>query len=117
MARLPGEVEKVILVLDEIAQAMSVAHVGDVDLDAVPNALDVVKIPAVIRDQTVHDRDIRAEIDKAAGEVGADEAEAARDQDAGAIKLAFHAESLPVIVAHRRGLDNVFAVGNWPRLC
>src|SRR4051794_22344731 len=47
VAGLAGEIEKEILVLDEMAQAMSIADVGDVDLDAVANVFDVVTVSAV----------------------------------------------------------------------
>jgi hypothetical protein len=51
--------------LDECRRLCGVANIGDVDLDAVANAFDVIKVSAVIRDQAVHDGDVGAEFHEA----------------------------------------------------
>ena len=61
---------------------MLVAHVGDVHAHAVLDPGDVVQVAAVLRDQRVDERHVRAGVDELAREVRADEAEAAGDQHA-----------------------------------
>ena len=82
VARLPGEVEEVIFSLHQVPQAMAVANIGDVDLDAVANVFDVIKIAAVIRDQTIDDRHLRAKLNETPREIRSDEAQAAGDEHA-----------------------------------
>ena len=69
MTGLPSEVEQVILVLDEVPQAVGIADIRDIHLEAIPDWFDVVKVPAVIRNQAVYDRNFRAELDQAKREV------------------------------------------------
>jgi hypothetical protein len=90
MAGLAGEVEEVIFPLHERAEAVGVADVGDVDLEPVADALDVVTIPAVIGQKAIHHGNVGAEGVEAPGEVRADKAEAAGDQDARVGELVFH---------------------------
>ena len=82
MARLAGEVEEDVLVADEVAEAVLVADVGDVHRQPVLDAGDVVEQAAVLGHERVDDRDHRAQLEQLAREVGADEAEAAGDQNA-----------------------------------
>src|SRR3954462_4851250 len=42
MARLPGQVKKVILALDQVTQAVGVANIRDVDLKPILQAFDIV---------------------------------------------------------------------------
>ena len=60
------------------------ADVGDVDADAVLDAVDVEQVAAVVGDQRIDEQDVGAERDQRAREVAADEAEAAGDHHAAA---------------------------------
>ena len=53
VAGLAGQVEQVVLPLHEVAHAVLVAHVGDIDADAVLDAGDVEEVAAVFGDQAV----------------------------------------------------------------
>ena len=62
VTRLAREVEEIILSLHQIAHAVGVAHIRDVDPQAFAEWLDVKKIPAIIRDEAVEHRYLRAEM-------------------------------------------------------
>ena len=79
VAGLPGQVEQIVLALHQIVHAVLVAHIGDVDPHPVLDAGDVEQVAAVFRDQAVHQGDLRPQLDQPAGQVRADEAEAARN--------------------------------------
>jgi hypothetical protein len=81
MARLSGEIEKVILALQQRPQAVQIAHIGNVDVHALAQRLDVETIAAVFRNEAVDQRDLGAEGVQARGQVRADEAESAGNQD------------------------------------
>ena len=77
--------------------------VGDVDADAILDAVDVEEIAAVVGNQRVDDQDARAERDELAREVAADEAEPAGDQHrAIAIELAIRGHGLRGFGRRRR---------------
>ena len=61
MAGLAGEIEEIILLLDQVAHAVFIAHVGDVDLDLVFDPVDVEQVAAVFRHQAVHKQNVCAE--------------------------------------------------------
>src|SRR5688572_24572064 len=65
-----------------------VAHVGGVDFDAVAHVADVVEVAALIGQQAVEHRDLRADLDQTADEVAADKAEAAGDERRAPLVLA-----------------------------
>ena len=78
VARLAGEVEEIVLLSNEVAQAVLVADVRDVDVDRVLDSRDVEQIAAVLVDERVDERDLAPQLDELAGEVRADEAETRR---------------------------------------
>ena len=75
--------------------------VGDVDADAIGDAVDVEQVAAVVGDQRVDEQDVGAEVDELAREVAADEAEPAGDHHAAA------AVELAVVAGHVRGESDV----------
>ena len=77
MAGLAGEVEQEVLADEMRPQAVAVAHVGDVDADAVLDSLDVEPVAAVFRHQAVDQRDLGAQIDQPPGQVRTDKPQAA----------------------------------------
>jgi hypothetical protein len=81
MARLTGEVEQVVLVSHEEAQAVLVADIRDVDVHAVLDAGHVVEQAAVLGDQRVDQHDARTHRHQLPREVRTDEPEPAGDQD------------------------------------
>ena len=87
VARLPREVEQVVLALNQVLQAVLVADVGDVHADLVLDPRDVVEVAAVLGDQRVDENDAATRLDEHARQVRADEAEPAGDQDALAAEL------------------------------
>ena len=88
MARLAREVEQNVLALQEIPEAVLVADVGDVDPDLIRDLRHVAEVPPVLRDQAVNQRHVRAFANEAAGEVRADEPQAAGDQDSPPLEAA-----------------------------
>ena len=81
VAHLAGQVEDHVDVPHEVVHRAFLAHVGDVQPQAVLDVGDVEEVAAVVGDERVDQQHIRAEIDEAAGEIAADEPEAARDHD------------------------------------
>src|SRR5262249_45824732 len=81
MAHLPGEVEEVVLALDQVVHGRAVADIGDVDGDAIPAVVDVEGVAAVVGVHGVNDGHVSTRAHQPAGEVAADEAEAPRDED------------------------------------
>src|SRR5205085_9733956 len=90
MTGLPGEVKEIVLALDQVAQTMGVADVGDIDLKPILEPFDVVKIAAVIRDQAVHDCDNGTKAVETPGKVRTNKAETTGNENARSFKLAFH---------------------------
>ena len=93
VACLASEVEEIILSLHQIAHAVGIAHVRDVDLQAVAEWLDVKKIPAIIRDEAVEHRDLRAEMEQLLREIRSDKSKPAGDQNFAALEMAFHVDT------------------------
>src|SRR5207302_10572498 len=85
VAYLPGQVEDVVLVSDEEADRPRIADVRIVDVDAVHDLADVVRVPAVVGDQRVDDRHLGTELDQPLRQMRADEPEAAGNEDTGAL--------------------------------
>src|SRR4051794_6577132 len=81
MTRLSREVEQNVLTLHEVAQAVLVAHVGDVHLQTVLKARNVVQAATVLGHEGVDEHDVCVDLDQFAREIRPQEAEAARDQD------------------------------------
>ena len=84
VAHLAGEVEDDVAVAHEVVHRALLADVGDVDADAIGDAVDVEQVAAVVGDQRVDEQHVGAELDEPAREVAADEAEAAGDHHAAA---------------------------------
>ena len=80
VADLAGQVEDHILALNQGAHGIGVAHVGNVDLQAIFVAGDVEAIAAIVGDERVDQGDAGAQVDQPPGEVGADKAQAAGDE-------------------------------------
>ena len=53
VAGLAGEVEEELVILHEVAHAVLVAHIGDIDLHTVLDPGDVEKVAAILRDEAV----------------------------------------------------------------
>jgi hypothetical protein len=87
MAGLSGEIKEVVRSLDQVTQAVGVANVRNVNLKLVRDPFEIVAIPAVIWQQAVHYRNLRAHAVESPGQVGADKAQAARDQHLRSLKL------------------------------
>ncbi|OQA20566.1 MAG: hypothetical protein BWY63_01498 [Chloroflexi bacterium ADurb.Bin360] len=79
MTHLSGEIEQIILILDQVIHAMGVTHIGDVHPHAVLNFCDVEEIAAVIRDQGIHQQHIRTQIHQSVRQMTADEAQSTGD--------------------------------------
>ncbi len=67
MTGLAGKVEDERLSLDQVAETMFIAHVADVDADAVLVPGEIESVAAVFRDQRVEHCDPRAVVGEAAG--------------------------------------------------
>ena len=82
------EVEDVVHAADDVVDDLLVADVDAVDFDAVAHVGDVEGVAALVGQQRVEHRDLRADLDEAAHEVAADEAEAAGDERRAPLVLA-----------------------------
>lgn len=81
VAGLARQIEQDILSLDQMLEAVFVAHIGDVDAHAVGNGGDIEEVATVFRDEAVDEGHLCAQLDQTVGEVGADEAQPASDED------------------------------------
>ena len=81
MAGLASKIEETIVPLNQVAHAVLVSHVGDIDPHPVFDAGDVEQVTAVFGDEAVHQGHAGAEVQQSPRQVRADEAEAARDED------------------------------------
>ena len=80
----PGEIEDDLAIPHEIVHRALLAHVGDVDAQRASSPSMLNEVAAVVGDQRVDQQHVGAERHQLAGEVGADEAEAAGDHHAAA---------------------------------
>ena len=64
VTRLAGEVEEEVLALDEVREAVRVAHVGDVQMHGCPEPGQIMQIATVLGDQAVDQRHFRTEPDQ-----------------------------------------------------
>src|SRR5262249_43758520 len=79
MAHLTREVENHRSIADEIVHRGPLRDIRDVDLYAAGRAVDVEQVSAVVVDERIDEQDVGPELDQLAGQVAADEAEAAGD--------------------------------------
>src|SRR5579864_6163004 len=84
MTGLTGQIEEKLATLDQGGHRLYVADVGQIDLNSIPNVVDVEEIPAVLRNKAVHEGNVGAQTDQAAGQVRPDKAESPGDEDVGA---------------------------------
>ncbi len=84
VAGLAGQVEHHLLPRQDAFEQRRVAEVPRLEVQPMRDPLDVVAQPPLIGPQRIDERHHRAQVHQAPGEVGADEAEAARHQHAGA---------------------------------
>jgi hypothetical protein len=97
VAHLTREAEDDVAAAHEIVHRRLLADVGDVDLHAIGDAIDVEQVAAVVGDQRVDQQDAGAEIHEGARQVAADETETAGDHDRpAAVELAIVAGHLCV---------------------
>src|SRR5712691_11920026 len=94
VARLPGQVEEHVTAAHELAHAVLVPNVGDIDGDVLLDARHVEEVAAVLRDERVHEDDVGALLEQPPGEVAPDEAEPARDENLETPEGASHGDRL-----------------------
>ena len=75
MARLAREIEKKLAFFDKRRHCSGITNIGKIDSHAIPDVVNVKKVPAIFRDQTVHQGNLCAELDQTPGQSGADETE------------------------------------------
>ena len=75
MTGLPSQVEQVIMVSAQIAHAVLVTYIRDVDLYIIFQAMDVVQVTAVFGDHAAHYRYLCTQVNQLTGQVGTDEAQ------------------------------------------
>src|SRR5262249_26687339 len=81
VAGLSGKIEQVVLILDQVAHAVRIPNIGDVDAHPIFYSGDVEEIAAVFWYQAVEQHNLRAQLDQPAREIRADETQPARDED------------------------------------
>src|SRR5215471_3708891 len=75
MAGLSGEIEEVVLALDQIGHAVTIAHIRDVHPHPIFQTGNVEETAAIFGDETVDECNSRAIISQAACHVRSDETE------------------------------------------
>ena len=80
MADLTREVENHVPPADEVIHGALLADVGDVHAQSIGQTVYIEQVAAVLRDQGVDQEDARAQVDQPAGQIAANEPEAAGDQ-------------------------------------
>ena len=80
MARLAGEVEDEIAILNQDAKAVAIPDVGDVQPYTTADVIDVVKIAAEVVAQTVHQEHFAAELHEPPRQARPDESNPACDE-------------------------------------
>ena len=89
MTDLAREIENHRPIAHEIVHRRLLPDIGDVDVHAIDDAVDVEQVAAVIGDEGVDEQDVGAALDERARQIAADEAEPAGDHHlAAAIELA-----------------------------
>ena len=83
MARLAREVKKKLTPLDKRRHRGGVADIGKIDSHPIANVVDIKKVPAVFRDQTVYQGHLRADLDQAPSQGRADETQPSGDENVG----------------------------------
>jgi hypothetical protein len=76
---LSGQVKEVVLALDQIAHAVFVSGIGDIDFDAIFNSGNVEWVAAVFWDETVYEQDFGSEVYQSAGQGRSDKAQTTGD--------------------------------------
>ena len=64
MARLAREIEKKLAFFDKRRHCSGITNIGKIDSHAVADVVNVKKVPAIFRDQTVHQGNLCAEPDQ-----------------------------------------------------
>ena len=82
VAHLAREIEDHLLVAHQVIHRARLAHVGDVDADAVFDVRDIEQVAAVFWNEGIDDEHARAELDELMRERAADEPEPAGDHHA-----------------------------------
>src|SRR5229473_7987202 len=81
MTRLAREVKKKLAFLDKRRHCSGVANIGKIDSHPIANVVDIKKVPAVFRDQTVYEGHLRADLDQAPSQGRADETQPSGDEN------------------------------------
>src|SRR3990172_7444668 len=70
-----------ILALQQIGHGEAIAYIAHIDADLVADVRDIERISPIFRDQAIGQGDVRALRHQSTRQTGADESEAAGDQD------------------------------------
>jgi len=82
MARLSGEVEQVVLTLDQVSHAELIPNIGDVDSNPVFITFKIKEVAPILRNKAVYDRHSSPDIGQRPGQVASDETQPPGDEDA-----------------------------------
>ena len=88
VAGLPGQAEEVVLPANELSHPLFVARVRQLDGDLITDVRDIEQPPAVLGHQAVDEEHLGLELHEPSRQVGADEAEPSRDEDATVLEVA-----------------------------
>ena len=80
MAGLSGEIEQKVVPLYQRFHAVGIADVGNIDFEAGFVTANVCRIPAILGDKAVDERNGSAFLKKADAKIGADEPQPSRDE-------------------------------------
>jgi hypothetical protein len=84
---LPGEVEQIVLTLDQVRHAEFISNVRNIGSDTAFIALQIEEISPVLRDKAVYDRHPSPLVSQGPGQIASDEPQPSRDQNALAGKI------------------------------
>ena len=82
MACLAGEVEQIVLTLDQVSHAEFIPNVRNVDANPAFISLQVEEVSPVFGDKAVYDRHPGTQIGQGPGQIASDEAQSPGDQNA-----------------------------------
>jgi hypothetical protein len=82
MACLSGEVEQIVLALDQVSHAEFISNVGNVDPNPAFIPLEIKEVSPVLRDKAVYDRHAGPLVGQGPGQIASDEPQPSSDQNA-----------------------------------
>jgi len=82
VACLAGEVEQIVLTLDQVSHAEFIPYIGNVDADPAFIPLQIKEVSPILGDQAVYNRYPGTQLGQGSGQIASDEAQSPSDENA-----------------------------------